>query len=138
MSACTFFGHRDCPASIKTNLRTALVHLIENQNTDTFYVGNQGAFDAHVLSVLKELSSIYPQIQYAVVLNCIPTTPPLCNSVYPEGIELIPPRFRISWRNKWMIDQTDFVISYVERSWGGAYQFMELAKRKHKKVIYIN
>lgn len=36
-----------------------------------------------------------------------------------------------------MIDHSDFVIAYVTRSWGGAYQFTQLAKRKHKRVIYI-
>ena len=138
MSACTFFGHRDCPASIKGILRAAVIRLIENQNADIFYIGNQGAFDAHVLSVLKELSFVYPHIQYALVLNRMPDTPLLDNSILPEGIELIHPRFTISWRNRWMIDHSDFVISYIERSWGGAYQFTELAKRKHKKVIYIS
>ncbi|MBR3929791.1 MAG: hypothetical protein IKJ65_12415 [Clostridia bacterium] len=138
MSACTFFGHRDCPASIKGILRAAVIRLIENQNADIFYIGNQGAFDAHALSVLKELSFVYPHIQYAFVLNRMPDTPLLDNSILPEGIELIHPRFTISWRNRWMIDHSDFVISYIERSWGGAYQFTELAKRKHKKVIYIS
>lgn len=138
MSACTFFGHRDCPASIKGILRAAVIRLIENQNADIFYIGNQGAFDAHALSVLKELSFVYPHIQYVLVLNRMPDTPLLDNSILPEGIELIHPRFTISWRNRWMIDHSDFVISYIERSWGGAYQFTELAKRKHKKVIYIS
>ncbi len=137
MSSCTFFGHRDCPVSVKVNLRTELIYLIETQNVDRFYVGNHGLFDAHVLSVLKELSSLYSHIQYAVVLNRMPDTPLFHDSILPEGIEMIHPRFSVSWRNRWMIDHSDFVIAYVTRSWGGAYQFTELAKRKHKRVIYI-
>ena len=46
--ACTFFGHRDCPSSIKAKLREALVDLIENHAVDMFYVGQQGAFDGIV------------------------------------------------------------------------------------------
>ena len=45
MSACTFFGHRDCPETIRPALRRLLVDLIENRNVDMFYVGNQGGFD---------------------------------------------------------------------------------------------
>ena len=41
MSACTFFGHRDCPSSIKPKLREALIDLIENHTVDMFYVGQQ-------------------------------------------------------------------------------------------------
>lgn len=72
MSACTFFGHRDCPSSIKPKLREVLIDLIENHAVDMFYVGQQGAFDAIVRSVLKELVSVYPNINYAVVLERIP------------------------------------------------------------------
>ena len=60
MSACTFFGHRDCPNSIKSKLRDVLIDLIENHAVDMFYVGQQGAFDGIVRSVLKELVSVYP------------------------------------------------------------------------------
>lgn len=31
---CTFFGHRDCPSSIKPTLRKALIDLIENHAVD--------------------------------------------------------------------------------------------------------
>ena len=34
MSACTFFGHRDCPSSIKPKLRDVLIDLIENHAVD--------------------------------------------------------------------------------------------------------
>ena len=70
--ACTFFGHRDCPSSIKPKLREILIDLIENHAVDMFYVGQQGAYDAIVRSVLKELASVYPHINYAVVLECRP------------------------------------------------------------------
>lgn len=55
MPVCTFFGHRDCPETIKPRLREVLVDLITNQSVDMFYVGNQGRFDALVRSVLREL-----------------------------------------------------------------------------------
>ena len=34
MSACTFFGHRDCPSSIKSKLRKVLIDLIESHAVD--------------------------------------------------------------------------------------------------------
>ena len=55
MAACTFFGHRDCPETIKTKLREALVDLITNHGVDMFYVGHQGQFDAYVHSELKKI-----------------------------------------------------------------------------------
>lgn len=58
-------------------------------------------------------------------------------TLYPEGLESVHPRFAISWRNKWMIHESDVVVAYIDHSWGGAAQFAELAERKKKRVINI-
>ena len=143
MSACTFFGHRDCPSLIKPKLRTVLIDLIENHTVDMFYVGQQGAFDGIVRSVLKELVLVYPHIRYAVVLERIPQkrdefdTRDYSDTMLPEGIESVHPRFAISWRNKWMLKQSDFVVTYITHSWGGAYQYAEKAKCQKKVVINL-
>lgn len=143
MSACTFFGHRDCPSSIKPKLREVLIDLIENHAVDMFYVGQQGAFDGLVRSVLKELVSVYPYIRYAVVLERLPSKrDEFCprdysDTMLPEGIETIHPRFAISWRNKWMIKQSDYVVIYITHYWGGAAQFAEMADRQKKTVINL-
>ena len=141
--ACTFFGHHDCPSSIKPKLREVLIDLIENHAVDMFYVGKQGVYDAIVRSVLKELVSVYPHIRYAVVLERIPQkrdefdTRDYSDTMLPEGIESVHPRFAISWRNKWMIKQSDYVVPYVTHPWGGAAQFAELAEKQKKTVINV-
>lgn len=67
MASSTFFGHRECPESIKTKLREVLIDLITNHDIDMFYVGNQGRFDTIVRGVLRELKIEYPQINYAEI-----------------------------------------------------------------------
>lgn len=142
-NVCTFFGHRDCPSSIKSKLRKVLTDLIESHAVDMFYVGQQGAFDSMVHSVLKELVSLYPHINYAVVLERMPPkrdefdTHDYSDTMLPEGIETVHPRFAISWRNKWMIKQSDYVVTYITHSWGGAAQFAELAERQGKVIINL-
>ncbi len=140
---CTFFGHRDAPNEIKEVLKETIIDLIENKNVDMFYVGNHGVFDSMVTNVLKGLTLKYQNIEYKTVLAYLPTeknefdyTDYSC-TVYPEGIEKTPKRFAISYRNKWMINNSDFVITYVNRIVGGAAQFKELAEKKGKAVINI-
>ena len=143
MSVCTFFGHSDCPSTVAPKLRSVLIELIENHGVDVFYVGNQGNFDRMVRSALKELAEIYPHIRYAVVLAYMPgkrdslTDFNYKNTLLPEGIETVHPRFAISWRNKWMIKQSDYVVIYITHSWGGAAQFAELAGRQRKVIINL-
>ena len=143
MSVCTFFGHRDCPVSVKPKLRAALVELIEKEGVDTFYVGRQGAFDAMVRSMLRELGELYPHISWAVVLERLPwrreefDAGDFAETIFPEGLELAPPRFAISRRNDWMLKQADFVVCYIVYHGGGAAQFAEKARRQGKTVINL-
>ena len=137
---CTFFGHKDTPKEIEPTLRSTLIDLIENKNVTVFYVGNNGNFDTMVRHQLEILSQTYP-IEYHVVLAYLPTEKNkydnLTNTIYPEGLETVPKRFAISYRNKWMIRQSDVVVTYVTHSFGGAAQFKEMAERQGKTVIEL-
>lgn len=137
---CTFFGHRDAPDTIRPLLQETLTELIERQDVRHFYVGNQGNFDAMARSVLAELQTTY-EIRYEVVLAYMPqeTDPFYKNipTVLPEGIEAAPRRFAIDRRNRWMIERSDIVVTYVIRSFGGASKFREIARKKKKQIIEI-
>ena len=141
MKACTFFGHRDCPETIKPRLREVLIDLITINGVDTFYVGNQGRFDGIVRSVLRELEQAYPEIHYAVVLAYLPGKKnqydDFSDTMLPEGIEAVHPRYAIEWRNRWMLQWADFVVTYIAHPWGGAAKFAEKAKREGKTVINL-
>lgn len=141
MATCTFFGHRECPDSLKSQLKEVLIDLITNHDVDMFYVGNQGQFDTIVRSVLRELKKEYPQINYAVVLAYIPGKQneydDYTDTMLPEGIESVHPRYAISWRNNWMLQQSDYVVTYITHSWGGAAQYAAKAARQRKSVVNL-
>ena len=139
----TFFGHRDTPQDLAKKLETALIEVIEHDGADTFYVGNQGNFDVMVRQTLQKLKKIYPQIEYAVVLAYMPGS---CKedkrtrddpTIYPEGLEQVPPKFAIVKRNSWLIEHSDLVITYSRDSFGGAGKWKEYAKKKGKRLINL-
>ena len=142
MLACTFFGHSDCPETIRPNLQAVLIDLIVNQNIEMFYVGNQGQFDAIVRNVLRVLKMDYPSINYAVVLAYMPGKKSEyedhSDTMLPEGIEMVHPHYAISWRNNWMLRQSEYVVTYITRTWGGAAQYAAKAKRLKKNVINLH
>ncbi len=141
MRNCTFFGHWDCPDTVNRKLREVLIDLIVNHNVDMFYVGNQGQFDAIVRRVLRELKQEYPQINYAVVLAYMPGKrneyDDYSDTMLPEGIEAVHPHYAISWRNNWMLKQSDYVVTYITHSWGGAAQYARKAAAAKKKVVNL-
>lgn len=140
MNTCTFFGHKDCYEDITASLRDILEKLIITQNVNLFYVGNHGQFDVKVHHIPKDLEQIYP-IQYAVVLAYLPNRKDeyddFSDTMLPEGIETVHPRFAVDRRNRWMIDHSDFVVTYIKHSWGGAAKYAEIAKRKGKIIISV-
>lgn len=133
---CSLFGHRYVSDSIKIKLKEELIDLITNKGCDKFYVGNNGDFDRIALRVLKELSENYSMV-YHVVLAYIDSGKGYEDiSIYPEGLEFVNKRFAISSRNRWMVDNSDYVLCYVQYS-GGAEQALKRARAQGKKVINI-
>ncbi len=140
---CTFFGHRNTPQYVEKLLQETIIGLIENNNVDMFYVGNQGGFDCMVRKILEKLELRYPQVSYFVVLAYLPISnnnedsDKYVDTIYPEGLEKIPRKFAIAKRNIWMIEQSDIVITFVKNSVGGACKFKNYAEKQCKIIINL-
>ncbi len=137
MLSCTFFGHRTTDEKIEPTLRSAIIRLI-CKGVDTFYVGNNGNFDLISSKVLENLSKEYPNIKYYIVYAYpnIRSGSNLENCIYPlilkRGLSPIPDR------NKWMINRSDYVITNVTVSFGGAARFKKYAQRMEKNIIELS
>lgn len=140
---CAFFGHKDTPQAVYPIIKENIEKLIVQEEVVRFMVGNQGAFDRMVLAVLRELKQFYPYIVFEVVLAYMPTKKQEydyfseAETLLPEGIESVPKRFAISWRNRWMVQQAQIDVCYVTHTWGGAAQFAEYARRQGKQIINL-
>ncbi len=148
MAICTFFGHRFLvfgTGLIREPLENKIRDLIVNHQVDTFWCGGKGSFDSLVLETLKKLKQeFFPHIQITLVLANIPTNKEIYQSYqraydtifYPDGIEGLP-RFGIFRRNRWMAENTDYVICYVRTEQGGAYDSMKYAQKKGKTIFNL-
>lgn len=136
---CCFCGHADTPPSVKRLLYPSIRELICTKQVTNFLVGNQGAFDRMVLQVLSDLQKESFVFQYSIVLAYLPQSQalPYTNTVYPEGLENIPQRFAITHRNRWMVNQSEYMIAYVEHTYGGAAATLRYAVQKNKSIINL-
>ena len=136
---CTFFGHRDCPETIQHTLYSALEALIQERGVRQFYLGREGRFDSYAFCALKALRARYPDIVCTRVLAYLPEgkREGAEESVYPEGMENVPPRYAIDRRNRWMLERADMVVCYVQHSFGGAARYVRLATKQGKEVINL-
>ncbi len=133
----TFAGHRDVTDSdaVRSWLCNKVEQLIQH-GANTFYNGGYGAFDSMAASVVKEMKEKYPSIESVLVTPYLDraNTYSFDASIYPE-LENVPKRLAIVKRNEWIVDNSDVLIAYVTRDFGGAYKTLKYARRKKKKVI---
>ncbi|MBQ8508805.1 MAG: hypothetical protein IJ493_02750 [Clostridia bacterium] len=134
MPTCTFIGHRNAPSEIYKELCCAIEQKI-HEGYITFYVGNQGSFDALVIQALNKLKQIHPHITPIEVLAYFPehsrfiqAEHPL-DTLYPENMETVPRRFAIPHRNLWMLKNSQALICYINHSTSNAYKFYDKAKK---------
>ena len=57
--------------------------------------------------------------------------------IIPECVGRTHPKGAITKRNKWMVEQADLLICYVERENGGAYAALKYAKALQKEIINL-
>ena len=50
-------------------------------------------------------------------------------SLYPHGLEFVHRKYAISFRNRWIAVNSDFMIAYVKHEYGGAFQAMKWRKQ---------
>ena len=144
---CVFFGHRFIPnqSLVKAGLTDVILDLIRSKGVDEFWLGGYGDFDHLAFEVLRSIKKEHPTITRSLALAYLPTNQEDYDwkkSSYdhvfcPEGIEEGPLRFAICRRNKWLAQNADFVVCYVDTQSGGAYQAVRIAKSAGKTIINL-
>lgn len=145
----TFIGHGTITNShdLEDKVKCTIKNRISQNEKAYFYCGGYGDFDKLCASVCRQLKKEYPNTEIVYVTPYISvsyqekmkylTHSKLYDSTIYPPLENTPPKFAISKRNEWMIANADIVISYVIRSYGGAYKSLQFAKRKKKEIIEL-
>ena len=145
---CCFAGHSHIyDNTIKDKIKEVAEKLIINFNVKEFWIGNYGEFDRCAKAAMKELQSHYSDIRINLVIPYLTKDIIVANRdflsksfnqlIIAEYAPSTPKKFQIIKSNRYMIDHSDFLICYIEHSWGGAFQTFEYAKKKKIHIINI-
>ena len=143
----TFCGHSDYKESKQDEekIMSILEEAVGDRPAELF-LGGYGAFDAFARRCGKEFQKTHPHTRLIFVTPYITEAYQRNHLDYDKGrydeivyppIEHVPLKFAVSHRNKWMVEQADLLIAYVQRHRGGAYQTYLHAKRKKKQLFNI-
>ena len=140
------FGHRDFCATreIEDKLFNILQDLMLTEHCLEFYIGRNGEFDLFAASVVKRIKK---------ELDCASSSMTLVlpykvkdieyyekyydDIIIHESAEKLHPKSAITKRNRWMVENCDLLICFVERNNGGAYKAMQYAEKLGIKTINL-
>ena len=136
---CFFIGNRHTPYNIKQQLVEIVEKHITEYGVTTFTVGHYGSFDSLVKEVLREAKKRYADIKLYLLTpyaldQKIETPKEFDGTFYPDGIEAVPKPYAIVQANRYMIQHSDYLISYC-KSIGNTRNFVEYAQRLEKKDL---
>ena len=142
-----FFGHAEIYNS--PELENRLIYTIKDvigRGECELFFGGYGMFDSlayRCCRMLKEsghslkLVFVTPYISESYLKNQVEAKLLCFDEVIFPPIEKVPNKFRISARNRYMVECADIVITLVNREYGGAYSAYLHAKKSGKKVINL-
>lgn len=149
MIRCTFAGHRDVCGVQAEDIAEVLEEIIRYAEPPIeCFVGGMGKFDdlcAAAVRLLKRkyrakeisLILVLPYLQKRINANQVYYESMFDLVLIPSALEGVHYKRAIVLRNRWMVEQADYVIAMVERKEGGAYTTLRYAKKKKKKIINL-
>ena len=140
------FGHRDFYETriLDERLYSLLRGLVHTKTFVEIYIGRNGEFDIYAATVVKQLQKAMGKANNEFI--CVLPYPEKNMEYYekyydrviiPECIGKSHPKGAITKRNKWIVEQVDLLVCYVEREEGGAYTAIKYAKKLEKKIINL-
>ncbi len=143
----SLFGHREINdlRRLEAKLAPIIKELIQTKPYVDFLIGRNGEFDEYTASIIKraqkangkENNDITLVLPYTVA-NIEYYEKYYDNIIISECVYRAHPKSAITLKNRWMVEESDLVIVYVEHEKGGAYTAMKYAEKLHKRVINLH
>lgn len=143
--SCCGFGHREVFENITERINSAVREAAE-QGCEIFYTGAMGQFDELFSASVRIMKKEYPNIKL-ICVNPYMTMDinKIGNHLYTLYDDVIIPteladihyKSIITKRNQWMIQNSNIVICYTRRNFGGAYAAMKYAKKIGKSLLIL-
>jgi len=135
---CFCFGHRTAPDHLLSVLIDEAERHVREFGVQEFVVGHYGAFDTLAARAVQAVKAHCGDVRLTLLLPYYPTARPFSlpdcfdGSLYPP-IERVPKRLAIVCANRWMVDHSDFLISFVRYPGSTARELLEYARRRARR-----
>lgn len=129
---------------VEEKLYSILRDIIAKNHYVEIYIGRNGEFDKFAASVLKRAQKAFGGENITINLVLPYTNKDILyyeqyydDILIPQIAEKAHPKRAITERNKWMIEECDLFVCYIEHESGGAYKALQYAEKIGKKTINL-
>ena len=142
----SFIGHREIDRFfyVEEQVREIVERLIKSKEYIEFYVGRNGEFDLMVASVIKRAQRDYDYKNCSLILVL---AYPIANIEdmenyydevwYPQELYHVHYKAAITKRNEWFVNNSDLLVAYVTKEYGGAYECLQKARKTSIEIIHL-
>ncbi len=142
----SLFGHREISdlRNLDYLLSPVINEILQTNEYVSFLIGRNGEFDEYAASIIKRVEKDSEKDNSEITLVLPYTVAKLeyyekyyDSIIIPECLHVVHPKSAITLKNRWMVEQSDLVVFYVEREIGGAYTAMKYSKKLNKRIINL-
>lgn len=143
---CMFCGHRrNIPQYVCNGLLYQIEKLYYQNNVTVFLNGGMGEFDNMARLAVRALQAHRLKIKIMLVMPYLTHDFYNNSDKYKDAYdEIIVPdlgyvhyKSAIPARNRWMVNKSQYMISYVSNNYGGAYATYKYATERNISIIDI-
>ena len=140
-----FIGHRVLSdiRKVEDELEKHIFDLLRSKEYVEFYMGRNGDFDICAASAVKRVQKKMGRENNSLIL-VLPYSNQDANYLaqfYDEIQYPVSPdthfKAAVGERNKWMIENCNELVAYVEHSHGGAYTAYQFALKQEKQILNL-
>lgn len=149
LRSCAFTGHRKMEDNFDAQLLRSAVENLVGRGVVSFYCGMAMGFDLIAADVVLEVKKKCPQVRLIACVPCpeqqkyFPAAEkskyerilPLC-----DRVEIIAEKYYkgcMLARDRFMVDNSDLVLAYMNKDDGGTAYTVRYARSKNKEIYII-
>ena len=147
MSICGFAGHSQVEdeEEIFEKLYKECLYLAIEKGVTEFMVGNYGMFDRLARKAVKRVKQMLPNIKIFLVLPYLTREITEYREYYEKNYDEIiigsspdvKPKYKIISCNKFMAEKSDYMICYINHTYGGAALTYKYATKSKTEIINL-
>ncbi len=151
--SCCFSGHRALPREERPAVEAALEREIENlicRGVVDFLAGGALGFDTMAAKAVLRVKEHWPKIRLSLILPCKDQDKNWAHKdkeeyrrllAYADEVTILTEHYQegcMQLRNRYMVDESQYLICYHKSKTGGTAYTVRYAKEKNREIINLS